>query len=60
MHSSEIDEALGSIAVIGMAGRFPGARSVAAFWQKLQNENSGPETHFKENLVLDDFEFFDP
>jgi len=60
MHSSEIDEALGSIAVIGMAGRFPGARSVAAFWQKLQNENSGPETHFKENLVLDDVELFDP
>lgn len=27
MHNSEIDEALGSIAVIGMAGRFPGAEN---------------------------------
>lgn len=57
MHKSEIDEALGSIAVIGMAGRFPGARSVAEFWQKLQDATPGAET---EDPVLGDVELFDP
>lgn len=37
MHNSEIDESLGSIAVIGMSGRFPGARSIDEFWQHLQH-----------------------
>jgi acyl transferase domain-containing protein len=36
--SAEIDKTTGSeIAVIGMAGRFPGARSVAEFWENLAN-----------------------
>ena len=39
MHSrTEVEQWSGlEIAVIGMAGRFPGARDVAAFWQNLQN-----------------------
>jgi len=52
MHNS--DEALGSIAVIGMAGRFPGAGSVAEFWRELQS------TTLEEDPVLGDVELFDP
>jgi phthiocerol/phenolphthiocerol synthesis type-I polyketide synthase E len=40
---SEIQEALDQIAVIGMAGRFPGARDVAQFWDNL--------THGREGIV---------
>ena len=27
----------GSIAIVGMAGRFPGARNIRQFWQNLRN-----------------------
>jgi len=30
-------KSVGDIAIIGMAGRFPGARDVRAFWQNLKN-----------------------
>jgi amino acid adenylation domain-containing protein len=41
----ELSESLGAIAIIGMAGRFPGAASVAEFWK---NQLSGVEaiSHF--------------
>jgi len=58
MHNS--DEALGSIAVIGMAGRFPGAGNVAEFWRELQTTTLDSETCVKEYPVLDDVELFDP
>lgn len=58
MHNS--DEALGSIAVIGMAGRFPGAGSVAEFWHELQSATLDAETCVTENPVLRDVELFDP
>ncbi|HEX5885294.1 MAG TPA: SDR family NAD(P)-dependent oxidoreductase [Pyrinomonadaceae bacterium] len=41
-----------SIAIIGMAGRFPGAPSVDAFWKNIQN---GVEsiTHFSDDELLE-------
>ena len=35
MTSAESSVIPESVAIIGMAGRFPGARDVAAFWQNL-------------------------
>ncbi|MCC5623185.1 type I polyketide synthase, partial [Nostoc sp. CHAB 5715] len=37
MDSQDTHNALKGIAVIGMAGRFPGAKSVERFWQNLQD-----------------------
>lgn len=37
MDNWETDESLESIAIIGMAGRFPGAKNVAEFWRNLCN-----------------------
>jgi non-ribosomal peptide synthase protein (TIGR01720 family) len=37
MDNSTADDFIGSIAVIGMAGRFPGARDVNQFWQNLRD-----------------------
>ncbi len=37
MHNWEIDDAPEPIAIIGMAGRFPGARNIATFWENLCN-----------------------
>ena len=34
--SSITDETMECVAIIGMAGRFPGADSVAEFWQNLR------------------------
>jgi acyl transferase domain-containing protein len=31
------NDSLGDIAIIGMAGRFPGAKNIAEFWQNLKN-----------------------
>ncbi len=36
MNTTEIDEADG-IAIVGMAGRFPGARNIDEFWRNLRN-----------------------
>lgn len=35
MISTKSDESMESIAIIGMAGRFPGAKNIAEFWQNL-------------------------
>ena len=35
MSNSDINDALPSIAIIGMSGRFPGARNLRQFWQNL-------------------------
>ncbi|HEV2864151.1 MAG TPA: SDR family NAD(P)-dependent oxidoreductase [Pyrinomonadaceae bacterium] len=45
MSNPEPDDALEGVAIIGMAGRFPGARNVAEFWRNLRD---GVEsmTHF--------------
>jgi len=37
MSNSNTHDILGSIAVIGMAGRFPKARNLEAFWENLKN-----------------------
>ena len=49
---SEPMETEGRIAIIGMSGRFPGARDVAAFWRNLRN---GVEsvTFFADNELED-------
>jgi len=37
MSSLELQESLEAIAIIGMAGRFPGAKNLEEFWQNLAN-----------------------
>ncbi|MBG1243503.1 type I polyketide synthase [Nostoc sp. NZL] len=37
MGSSEVYESIERIAIIGMAGRFPGANNIDEYWQKLQD-----------------------
>lgn len=32
-----MNKSIGDIAIIGMAGRFPGANDVGTFWQNLKN-----------------------
>lgn len=49
---SETDQFLYDVAVVGLAGRFPGARNVAAFWERLC---AGEELIG----VLDEIELFD-
>ena len=36
MSNTEIEEVDG-IAIVGMAGRFPGARNIDEFWRNLRN-----------------------
>ncbi|HYP40298.1 MAG TPA: SDR family NAD(P)-dependent oxidoreductase, partial [Chloroflexia bacterium] len=37
MDSAETDQGQDSIAIVGMSGRFPGARNIAEFWQNLRD-----------------------
>lgn len=37
MSSLEVQESLEAIAIVGMAGRFPGAKNLEEFWQNLAN-----------------------
>jgi len=37
MSNLEVNESLEQIAIIGMAGRFPGAKNLEEFWQNLKN-----------------------
>src|SRR5579871_1348643 len=37
MDDPEAQDPLDGIAIVGMSGRFPGAKSVEAFWQNLKN-----------------------
>ena len=36
MNDESLEESTNGIAIIGMAGRFPGARSTREFWQNLR------------------------
>src|SRR5262249_20449451 len=37
MSNSDFSDHLDAIAIIGMAGRFPGAKNLTEFWHNLQN-----------------------
>src|SRR5450631_2421614 len=49
------EAAIGGIAIVGMAGRFPGARNIAEFWRNLC---AGVEsiTHFRDSELEDSFD----
>jgi acyl transferase domain-containing protein/SAM-dependent methyltransferase/acyl carrier protein len=49
--SEEIDESASGLAIVGMAGRFPGARDIDEFWRNLQ---AGAEciTFFSEEELI--------
>ena len=36
MAQSELGDLVGSVAIIGMSGRFPGARNLSEFWENLR------------------------
>ena len=36
MSNSEIQDSVNEIAIVGMAGRFPGARNIREFWRMLR------------------------
>ena len=36
MNDLEIDNAVESVAIVGMSGRFPGARNVEEYWRNLR------------------------
>ena len=40
----------GDVAIVGLAGRFPGADSVGEFWENLRRGASSPTFHTKERL----------
>ena len=42
---------LGDVAIIGMSGRFPRARTVDALWENLRNEVDGLSTFTEEELA---------
>ena len=50
-YTNEGDEAPNAIAVIGMAGRFPGADSVSAFWNNLRHGEESVVTLSEEALT---------
>lgn len=63
---SETDQFAYDVAVVGVAGRFPGARNVEEFWKRLCEGVelitvfSGDDSHsVKAEAVLDDVELFD-
>ena len=35
---TNFDDAIEGVAIVGMAGRFPGASTVEEFWQKILNK----------------------
>ena len=37
MNNSSAEESIGAIAIIGLSGRFPGADSLARFWENLRD-----------------------
>ncbi len=51
MSGSKTEEALGSIAVIGLSCRFPRARNVREFWQLLRDGVEAVETYSDEQLL---------
>lgn len=52
-NESHTDNFSGDIAVIGMSGRFPGAKNVDEFWQNLVAVKSSIETFTKDDLNPD-------
>ncbi len=53
MTDSTVDEPMEAIAIIGMAGRFPGARSVDELWQHLVAGDELIRTFTDEELLVD-------
>ncbi|MEH1848663.1 MAG: SDR family NAD(P)-dependent oxidoreductase [Nostoc sp.] len=51
MSSAKIYESIESIAIIGMAGRFPGAKSIAEFWQNLHSGVESIAVFVNEELI---------
>ncbi len=51
MAKRETDDSLESIAIIGMAGRFPGAKSIEQFWQNLCDGKESISFFTDEELV---------
>jgi acyl transferase domain-containing protein/acyl carrier protein len=50
-HESNTTDREFDIAVIGMAGRFPGARSIAEFWRNLRDGTESIVPHSREELL---------
>lgn len=48
---TDITEEIEEIAIVGMAGRFPGAENLDQFWQNLRNGRDGI-THFSDEELL--------
>jgi len=40
---SELDERVGAVAIVGMAGCFPGAANLEEFWRNLEQATFGRE-----------------
>ncbi|GAB1539907.1 hypothetical protein NUACC21_25750 [Scytonema sp. NUACC21] len=53
MGSSETNESMEAIAIIGIAGRFPGAKSIEEFWQNLQSGIESISVFTDEEVVSD-------
>ena len=51
MSSAAKDEAMEGIAIIGMAGRFPGAKNIKEFWQNLRDGVESTSIFTDEELV---------
>ncbi|MCC5644528.1 SDR family NAD(P)-dependent oxidoreductase [Nostoc sp. CHAB 5824] len=51
MTSTETHESIEKIAIIGMAGRFPGAKSIEQFWQNLLNSVESISVFSEEELI---------
>lgn len=63
---SETEQFAYEVAVVGLSGRFPGARNVAEFWDRLCEGTElisffpGDDPHYvKAEAILDDVELFD-
>src|SRR5690349_5263115 len=48
---NEPDSLSGAIAIIGMSGRFPGARNLSEFWQNLRNGKESVRFFTEEELI---------
>jgi natural product biosynthesis luciferase-like monooxygenase protein len=51
MKNADVTEHLGEIAIVGMAGRFPGARSVDEFWRNLRDGVESITFYSEEELI---------
>ncbi|RUT04336.1 hypothetical protein DSM106972_045640 [Dulcicalothrix desertica PCC 7102] len=52
MNGTQDDELIEGIAIIGMAGRFPGAKNVEEFWQNLRDGVESISTLTDEELIF--------